>query len=89
MITSRCRLVTGSVSLLQMTSAYSTGRAFMPLPGSLIDVLEYKVSPLVAAVSHTSEKVRLRGFQAGLRPPPPPPGGRATTWMLRTRQKVV
>jgi len=41
-----------------MTSAYSTGRAFMPLPGSLIDVLEYKVSPLVAAVSHTSEKVR-------------------------------
>ncbi len=42
-----------------MTSAYSTGRAFMPLPGSLIDVLEYKVSPLVAAVSQTSEKVGL------------------------------
>ena len=41
-----------------MTSAYSTGRAFMPLPGSFIDVLEYKVSPLVAAVSNTSEKVR-------------------------------
>ena len=47
-----------------MTSAYSTGRAFMPLPGSLIDVLEYRVSPLVAAVSTTGEKVRLQGAQA-------------------------
>ena len=47
-----------SFALVQMTSAYSTGRAFMPLPGSLIDVLEYKVSPLVAAVSQTSEKVQ-------------------------------
>ena len=41
-----------------MTTAYNSGRAFMPLPGALISVLEDKVQPLVSAVSETSEKVR-------------------------------
>ena len=41
----------------------------MPLPGSFIDVLEYKVSPLVAAVSQTGEKVAVwRHLSAAINP---------------------
>lgn len=46
----------GGFWLTWMSTAYSSGRSLVPLPGSLIEVLEGKVQPLVEAMSEQSEK---------------------------------
>ena len=51
-------IMTNSVSPGQTAKVYMCGRSYVPLPGTLISVLECKAQPLVDDLSQRGEKVR-------------------------------